>query len=138
MWADNAASNPYFGNAYVCYAAFQGNGAQPLTVLTSQGGGSSCALHQVTPASNNAVQQECPMSFGNSDPSGVLQRPDSLGGVPCERGGSKADPLPLHLMVRRAGAAPTAYQAARPWLVIFHAPGPEFPRYILRRRARRS
>jgi hypothetical protein len=49
MWADNAASNPYFGNAYVCYAAFQGNGAQPLTVLTSQGGGSSCALHQVTP-----------------------------------------------------------------------------------------
>src|SRR5262249_51480146 len=57
VWADNAQSSPFFGNVYVCYAAFRGNGKgstnQPLDVLTSRDGGDSWAQQQVTPATNN-------------------------------------------------------------------------------------
>src|SRR5215211_5009123 len=75
IWADNAESSPFFGNAYVCYAAFQGNGAQPLKVLTSSDGGSSWTSHQVTPATNNPNSQQ---GFGRS---GCTVRTDSKGVV---------------------------------------------------------
>ncbi len=75
IWADNAQSSPYFGNAYICYAAFQGNGAQPLKVLTSGDGGSSWTSHQVTPAVNNPNSQQ---GFGRS---GCTVRTDSQGVV---------------------------------------------------------
>jgi hypothetical protein len=75
IWADNAESSPYFGNAYVCYAAFQGNGAQPLKVLTSEDGGSSWTSHQVTPATNNINSEQ---GFGRS---GCTVRTDSEGVV---------------------------------------------------------
>jgi hypothetical protein len=79
VWADNAASSPFFGNVYVCYAAFRGNGNgftnQPLDVLTSRDGGDSWAQHQVTPATNNTHSRN---GFGRS---GCTVRTDSDGVV---------------------------------------------------------
>jgi hypothetical protein len=67
VWADNAASSPFFGNVYVCYAAFRGNGNgstnQPLDVLTSRDGGDNWTQHQVTPATNNTKSRN---GFGRS------------------------------------------------------------------------
>src|SRR6266567_4459820 len=58
IWADNAASSPFFGNAYICLASFRslsgGNASpQPLLVATSTDGGSTWTQKQVTSASNN-------------------------------------------------------------------------------------
>jgi hypothetical protein len=79
VWADNAESSPFFGNVYVCYAAFRGNGNgftnQPLDVLTSRDGGDSWAQHQVTPATNNVTSRN---GFGRS---GCTVRTDSHGVV---------------------------------------------------------
>src|SRR5215208_5066619 len=67
IWADNASSSSYFGNVYVCYAAFRGNGKgftnQPLAVLTSRDGGNSWTQKQVTPAANNLNSKN---GFGRS------------------------------------------------------------------------
>jgi len=65
VWADNAASSPFFGNVYVCYAGFRGiqSRSQPLFVLTSRDGGDHWTQKQVTPATNNTVS---PNGFGRS------------------------------------------------------------------------
>lgn len=60
LGADNAASSPFFGTVYTCYAAFRSNSrgpasAQPLIVAVSRDGGSSWTQHQVTSATNNPV-----------------------------------------------------------------------------------
>jgi hypothetical protein len=79
VWADNARSSAFFGNVYVCYAAFRGNGNgftnQPLDVLTSADGGDSWTQHQVTPATNNVKSRN---GFGRS---GCTVRTDSRGVV---------------------------------------------------------
>lgn len=79
IWADNAASSKYFGNVYVCYAAFNGNGngftAQPLKVVTSRDGGKTWTEKQVTPAANNTNSKN---GFGRS---GCTVRTDSSGNV---------------------------------------------------------
>jgi hypothetical protein len=51
LWADNAASSPFFGNVYVCWANFVGVAA-PLDVATSRDGGDTWSQKQVTPAHN--------------------------------------------------------------------------------------
>ena len=79
IWADNASSSPFFGNAYVCYAASgpAGHGfiAQPLFVLTSRDGGDSWVQKQVTPATDNVNSKN---GFGRS---GCTIRTDSQGVV---------------------------------------------------------
>lgn len=71
IWADNAESSRFFGNVYVCYAAFRGAGAAPLVVSTSRDGGSTWATKQISPAHNVA-----PKLFGQS---GCTIRTDSTG-----------------------------------------------------------
>jgi hypothetical protein len=77
IWADNAASSPFFGNVYVCYAGFRSlpGVSQPLFVLTSRDGGDTWKQKQVTPATNNPVT---PNGFGRS---GCTVRTDSNGVV---------------------------------------------------------
>ena len=54
IWADNAASSPFFGNVYVCFAQFrsQPGAAAPLIVTRSSDGGSTWRQRQVSPAHN--------------------------------------------------------------------------------------
>jgi hypothetical protein len=81
IWADNAESSPFFGNAYLCLASFrsnsQGNAApQPLVVATSRDGGNTWTNKQVTSASNNPFNPK--QGFGRS---GCTVRTDSHGVV---------------------------------------------------------
>ncbi len=81
IWADNAASSPYFGNVYICNASFRsdshGNASpQPLMAATSTDGGNTWAVRQVTSASNNPFNTK--KGFGRS---GCTVRTDSHGVV---------------------------------------------------------
>jgi hypothetical protein len=76
-WADNAQTSPFFGNVYVCSAAFRGqqSKSQPLLAATSRDGGNTWTTKQVTPATNNTHSQN---GFGRS---GCAIRTDSNGVV---------------------------------------------------------
>jgi hypothetical protein len=77
IWADNAQSSPFFGHVYVCWADFRSNShghalPTPLMVARSGDGGSTWALRQVGPATDNGI---------NSQADGCTVRTDSNGNV---------------------------------------------------------
>jgi hypothetical protein len=56
IWADNAASSPFFGNVYLCNTAFRsiGGPAQPIVISASSDGGDTWRQHQLTSATSSA------------------------------------------------------------------------------------
>jgi hypothetical protein len=80
IWADNAASSPFFGRAYICFAEFRSNGHHnpgteiaPLTVSVSADGGDTWRTTQVQPADAGGHGEG---GFGSS---GCTIRTDSHG-----------------------------------------------------------
>ena len=67
VWADNAASSPFFGNVYVCFAAFRGQEKSPNTlpnaikVARSTDGGDTWKETQASNGVNNSLlgKQDC-------------------------------------------------------------------------------
>lgn len=77
IWADNAASSPFFGSVYVCWASFLSNShglalPTPLIVARSRDGGGTWVQQQVGPATDNGI---------NTQPDGCTVRTDSHGNV---------------------------------------------------------
>src|SRR6266498_156955 len=56
IWADNAASSPFFGYVYISYAAFRSRNSSsiPIIVSVSSDGGNTWTTKQVTEAATNA------------------------------------------------------------------------------------
>ncbi len=77
IWADNAASSPFFGNVYVCQGAFRsrsrGNASPvPVTVSVSRDGGDTWTQHQITPAASNIEQGFVRACSVRTDSQGVV------------------------------------------------------------------
>ncbi len=102
IWADNAASSPFFGNVYICNASFRSNShgqasPQPLLVATSTDGGNTWVTKQVTSASNNPFNTV--QGFGRS---GCTVRTDSKGVVYvfAQTFGTSLPGVETHLMIK--------------------------------------
>jgi hypothetical protein len=75
IWVDNASSSSFFGNVYVCWAAFLGQelgraAPAPLQVAVSRDGGSTWEQHQLTAAANNGQRNPADGCTVRTDSSG--------------------------------------------------------------------
>src|SRR5215831_8925395 len=74
IWADNAASSPFFGNVYICYTAIRSRRyvAQPIMVSVSSDGGNTWTTQQVSEAATNAQHGYRTASTIRTDSNGVV------------------------------------------------------------------
>ncbi len=78
IWADNAATSPFFGNVYICWAAFMGQeksfNAAPagLKVAVSHDGGATWSERQISPAANNGQRNPMDGCTVRTDSHGVV------------------------------------------------------------------
>jgi hypothetical protein len=74
IWADNAASSPFFGNVYIFYTAFrsQNGSAVPIMVSVSSDGGNTWTTKQVTQAATNVQHGYRVGSTIRTDSNGVV------------------------------------------------------------------
>ena len=72
---DDASASPFFGNVYICDAAFrsqQASGPEPIVLNSSSNGGDTWSQTQVSPSVNNATvggRQDCAV---NTDSKGTV------------------------------------------------------------------
>ncbi|MDX6704103.1 MAG: hypothetical protein QOF26_4329 [Baekduia sp.] len=84
IWADNAATSPYFGNVYICYAAFRGQEKggglpEPIIVARSTDGGDTWTTKQVSSAQlngNNPGRDGCTLRTESNGKLDVFFRAD--------------------------------------------------------------
>ncbi|HWH93866.1 MAG TPA: sialidase family protein [Baekduia sp.] len=97
IWADNVSTSPYFGNAYICYAAYRsqekgGGLPEPIIVSRSTDGGSTWTTKQVSSAALNR---------NNPGRDGCTVRTDSQGTVYVfYRADDPKTKIPSELMTR--------------------------------------
>ena len=75
IWADNAASSPFFGNVYVCWTNILPdfvNGSRPIMVSVSRDGGDTWTQKQVSDASRNVPQGRRQACTIRTDSHGVV------------------------------------------------------------------
>jgi hypothetical protein len=104
IWADNVSSSPYFGNAYICYAAYRGQekGAglpEPIILARSTDGGSTWTTKQISSAQLNG---------NNPGRDGCTVRSDSKGTVyVVYRANDPKTKVPSELMTRSGDGGQT-------------------------------
>jgi hypothetical protein len=74
IWADNAASSPFFGNVYISYTAFRSRNGSPVPIMVSvsSDGGNTWTTKKVTEAATNAQHGYRQATTIRTDSNGVV------------------------------------------------------------------